>query len=413
MQAKKIGLSLCLAVATSAFAEIPTDLSTTEDPKANLQRLIRALTQLRSPDSTTPNNLRDVFANLDAATNRARIRRSLSTLLPEVSRHHAIRQQTTIHQRPVFDARRTPPMPRATNPPGNNLAGINWLASTSTFQPSTQLWLQAWTDGGSQDDESGFDGFDSDTRGLTLGIDHTLTENLTFGASIGSSSGAISSNQFGEDEIDTNEYSVSTGYTKGNHSLNFSISRSATAMDRERAVIIDTDAGTRRFALVSDFDVQQTSYSLGYSAYIANANLAFVPYISATYATLSTDDYVESGGGGLNLIVETQDETALLGSVGGSLSWGHFAGDWLITPNFGLAYERDFRGEATTTFSRFRDTAFSFSTTGFDVDQSRWRYSAALHLMRASGLAMGISYNGHRTRNYSYDAAIISLQIDI
>ena len=82
----------CTLATSSTLADIPSNLSTTEDPKRNLARLLQTIALLRASNDAG-GNLSDVFANLDAATDRDRIRNSLRTLLPEVARHQALRER--------------------------------------------------------------------------------------------------------------------------------------------------------------------------------------------------------------------------------------------------------------------------------------------------------------------------------
>ena len=411
----KIGSWVCISacgyLCNVAHAKLPTDITTSEDPKANLTRLITTLRQLEGRD--VPSDLRDVMSKFDAATNEQQIRNSLRTLLPEISRHQALRERAGLRRRPHWTANHN----RVENGrPTTTISNLDWLTNTSTsYPPTTDLWLQGWNDSGSQDDEDGFDGFDSSSSGITFGVGYSranATGSFSLGASIGTYIGDVASSDFGQDDTDADEYSFSLVYSKGNHSFDASIGRAETAAARDRVVRIDTDKDHRQFTLHSDFDTIQNAYSVGYSWYRAKGDLAFVPYISATYATTETDDYVESGGA-LGLSVQTADEAQLLGAIGSSMAWVSFSGNWAISPSVTLAFEHDFRADPTTTVSHFSGTATSFTTTGIDVEDSRWRYSFGLQMMHTSSFSIGFSYDGQRKDNYRYDAAVIAVQIEI
>ncbi len=412
-----IGLACC-AGTFPVSADIESSIAAGSDPSANLSRIVRALRQLQQSNPSVDSRS-EVLNILDNASNAQQVRRSLGSLLPEVTRLHALRERST----PAFNSRRAKHMSRG--PTGEYSAYLQpfssnlvWLDSSDRYQPSADFWLQTWVDQGTQDDADGFDGFDSESRGFAIGVDYNFSENLALGISAGRNNGEVSSDIFGADQQDSNEIAIAVFYEQGIHSFNGSFKHSKGEIDRERIIIVDTDTDTdsRRFRLNSDFESTQNTFSLGYSLFLTHSdNVTVSPYLLATYSHLAIDDYIERGTGSLALIVETDDEAQLTGTLGANISWSWTAGKWLVAPHIGVAIERDFRADVTTTFSRFSDapTSLRFQTTGYNVEQNRWRYSFGISALHTKNVSVSINYEGQRKSDYKYDAAIINLRIRI
>ncbi|NOX51068.1 MAG: autotransporter outer membrane beta-barrel domain-containing protein [Gammaproteobacteria bacterium] len=410
-----IGLACCAAT-FPVGADIESSIAAGSDPNANLSRLMRALRHLQQ-NNPSVDGRNEVLNILDNASNAQQVRRSLRSLLPEVTRQNMLRERSV----PAFNSRRTKHISRL--PTGERSAYLQpfssnlvWLDSTDRYQPTTDFWLQTWVDQGTQDDADGFDGFDSESRGFAIGVDYNLSENLALGISAGRNNGEVSSDIFGDDEQYSNEIAVAVFYEQGIHSFSGSFKHSKSEVDRERIIIVDTDTASRSFRLNSDFQSTQNTLSLGYSLFLTHSDsFTFSPYLLATYSHLAIDNYIERGRGSLALIVETDNEAQLIGTLGANMSWSWAVGEWLVAPHIGVAIERDFRADVTTTFSRFSDapTSLRFQTTGYNVEQNRWRYAFGISALHTKNVSVSINYEGQRKSDYKYDAAIINLRIRI
>ncbi len=385
-----------------------------QNTPTNVVKLIAVLNRLQSQSSA---ELKDTLTLLEASQDRVRVRQALKQLLPELAAHQILKQrhndryrQNRGQGRPGIEKPNTygesyPKLYRAA------LNGVTWLNSKDDFEPMSGIWLQTFADTSEQNDRDDINGFDADSRGVAVGFDRDISKTTSLGISYSRISTDVDSNRFGRDDVTSDEYAgYSTSYF-GNVSISTSINYSANRTDRVRVIRIQTDAGARLFALKSDIDASQLtgSVSIGWNTTLLD-NIELSPFLNLSYAKLKTDDYLERGGGELNLLVETDDEEQIIGGIGLSLSYSHEAGNWLITPGFHLALEHDFKGDDTRTFSRFRGTDFGFESRGYSIEENRVRGGVSLGLIHYAGFSLQLGIDAEAKDDYTYLAASLGIR---
>ena len=396
---------ICLSLSAAAPAAAAAVSDAVDAGERNFIELARALDAAAAGAS---GELADVARLLAIAQSRDAIRNAFRALLPELARHQVLKQQRA-HRRPgrrVEGSRGTPILLASVD-----ASGIDAAPLEATKQPRTGLWLQAWADRAEQDDRDDINGFESDTSGISIGLDRAFTENWTLGLSIARQTGDVDSERFGQDDLESFEVSAYTSLSAGHNVFSATLGFADSETDRERTVVITTDAGNRAFGLVSDVNSERLAGSLSWTGIYSNqAALTLSPFASVGFSRLQTDDYVESGAGNLSLLVETDDEDELIGSAGVSLGMSRVTGNWLLAPNVTVAFEHDFKTDATRTLSRFRDTRFGFESSGLSVEENRWRFSVGFQALHVQGFAISLALETHRKDDYHYDAAIIGVQ---
>lgn len=378
------------------------------DADRNLVRLVSVLRQLQQAGALR-GELNTLVGQLDAASDSAGVRQTLKSLLPDVVRTHAVRERQVLSlpNRAIVSRRA---------PSGTGASTLNWGVLNATSQqpeqPSRTLWLDLQTEDAQQDDTGGFDGFDASGRGLTLGVGFDLSDDWYLGLSAGTHTADVDTDFFGDDDIDLDDYAVTLSYTRGVHSLSVGYARTTTTTDRERLLVINTDTGRRIIPLQSDIDADQDSWLLGYSALMSGDGVfSWSPSISLGRSTLRTDDYTERGPNSVAFAVETDDATQVVGSVGVDASWFLSRGAWTFIPSAGVALEHDFKAEATETLSRFRNTALTFVTEGYSIEENRWRLHAGLTAYYYDAFSVGLSHQAQRKNDYHFNATTLSLQV--
>ncbi len=352
--------ALTTAPANATLEDIAA--SATEGQR-NLLRLVVALRRLQQADAL-PQELADVVGDLDAADPGALTAvRTLRSLLPEVNRLQTVRERAT------NAGRRAGASLDASQP------GAQWGRLVPSEQAAggdrdrLQLWFEKFEDDAEQNARDGFDGFDADTSGYSIGLQYELTENLSAGISLGDYDTAVTSDVFGRDSLDGREASLSVGYRLGDHHLSATLSTTRTDTARTRGIVVNTPSGLRFIRLQADIDATQNALSLGYAGILASGNYwQLSPFAGATYARLETDDYEERSPGGSSLQVSSETEVQVLGSAGVSMSWHAIRGGWLLAPQLSAAVEHDFRADPTITTTRFGNASPRFQTEGFNVE---------------------------------------------
>ena len=398
----------------------------------NIRKLIIALEQLQSaPDGDTSGSasgtLKDTLTLLQASRDPVAVRDALKQLLPELAAHQVLKRTrlpgfSSFPRRRLQSLENTREQPFSRDPgagssgygfSGSGLAGngILWLGSDTSFQPSTGIWLQAFSDSSEQNDRNDVNGFDADSSGLAVGLERDISPNTRLGIAFSRTDADVDSNRFGRDKSTSDDYSVYSSTYFGNLSLSTNLSYSDNQTDRVRVVRIQTDAGARTFALQSDIDSQQISalVSLNWNRNFDNG-FTLSPLVSLSYSKLETDDYLERGAGELSLLVSTDDEEQIIGALGVSLSYATQQGNWLVLPELHVALEHDFRTDDTKTFSRFRGTRFGFESRGYSIEENRLRGGISLGFLHFAGFSMQLGIDLERKDDYHYLAGLIGVR---
>ena len=389
------------------YADIDTSVAAERDRHRNLAKLLTALRQARVSDRDQLANVYDRLNSSEVAAGE--VVRTLRSMLPDVTRLGFVRQRASqASQLPALSGGRNEGL--SSDKPA--LTYFNYLDEESGGSDGGRgWWLQAWGEDARQDDADGFDGFDARFSSVSAGLYYEISPVLAASISVGLFEGNVDSRAFGEDEQEGNEYSVSLSYNRGAHSVNVGASYGPMQIDRLRVILVNSDGGPSRIPVWSQFDTEQASLSLGYAHSLTLGDSVLIsPTAGLSYAQLRTDDYTERGGGSLSLSVQTEDEVQVVGSVGLDVSWFVQAGAWSVLPSMRIGFEQDFRADPTRTSATFRGHSFGFDTEGYEVERDRWRASIGLQMQHANGVAVGVSYVGHRLGDYQYDALVVSLQ---
>ncbi len=424
------GAFVLMLLPHSGAANLDNAAAANADNRRNLEGLVAAIRSLQSGGGTS-GNLAAVVAHLQTLTDAGTANRGLAALLPEVSRQQILRDRR--HQRaglPPPSARRLTSRPNSTaRNRQQTLAWSNlvWLttgtgtAANPAAPPpklDADVWLQGWYDDAVQDNRQGLEGFDAYGTGYSGGIDFNLSDNLALGLEAGRYRADVDSDLFGEDETTSNSWGASLYYSTDHEwfgqpvyqSWRLHYSHSRSSIDRRRLMLVLLDDTLRGIQLTSDIDAETDSSGINWALSFNAGDFVLQPYLAIEYSNLSTDDYLENGGGSLNLFVSSADEEQLVGTLGAALSRQYFAGNWMIAPSISAAFEHDFRADPTVTLSRFRGTDASFSTRGYAIEENRWRYSVSIGFYHTADWGISVSYQAQQKDDYRYQGAALSLQ---
>ncbi len=262
-----------------------------------------------------------------------------------------------------------------------------------------KAWGQVFGKKANMDQRDGIDGFDAKTLGFAVGLD---TSNISDNATVG------------------------LAFSYGN-----------TNVDSENATKTDTEVDSYQLTVYGDVDIDNRTFVTGYAAYAwndidqtrynvggvsgLNANsdtdsdqfaigaaigrdyntrqgFVVTPSLSVDYTNISTDGYTETGAGGANLTVDTEDFDVLKMGIGVETSWEVEQEDGSIfKPSLRAGYSYDLIGdEVETTSSLEGISGTSFKSRGADAERSEF------------SLGAGVTYfstdNWEFTANYDFEA---------
>ncbi len=411
MAVRALLLLLTLVLPASSLGAALDDIDLTAPEARNLAGLVALFRDRRE---ALTGELADVAERLEAAPSALAARLLLRQLLPELARHRAARQASTQRAGTFSETRRR--RGSGSSPRGNGFANaVTWLTSVdpaSAAVPRTTVWLEGSTDSAEQDDRDGIDGFDSDASGMMLGLSRELRPGFNLGIAGGRTSADVTTPGRGRDDTDSDDYLAFSNLTLGAHQVDFLVSARISDTDRARLLLIPRDGEIRRIVLTSEVETEELLISAGwrYDAELADG-WYLTPGVTLSHVGLATDDYLETGGGELGLLVETDDEEQLLASA--SLGLGRFivAGPWALTPAMFLSVEHALKTDDTVTTSTFTGTRFGFTARGYSVEKTRISGGLSLGAYHLSGFGASLGVIHERQDDYRYTALSGTLEV--
>ncbi|MEQ8857991.1 MAG: autotransporter outer membrane beta-barrel domain-containing protein [Pseudomonadales bacterium] len=383
------------------------DVDLTTPQARNLAALV---TLFRDRREELSGELADVAQRLESAPSALGAVLILRQLLPELARQRGFRQSLQQRLR-IAEAPGKPgepaPRPRSTG----FASGVTWLRSVEP-ESRTTLWLEGSSDSAEQDDRDGIDGFDSDASGMMLGLSRELRPGFSLGIAGGGASAKVTTPGRGRDDTDSDDFLAFSNLALGGHRFDMLVSARISETDRQRVLSIPRNGEIRQIVLSSTVDTEELLVSAGWSYDVDfDSGWFLTPGLTLSHIRLDTDDYVESGGGELGLLVATEDEDQTL--VSATLGMGYFAlaGAWAIAPSAFVSVEHALQADDTVTTSTFTGTRFGFTSRGYSAEKTRVSTGLSVGAYHLSGFGASLGLVHERQNDYRYTALSGTLEL--
>ena len=254
------------------------------------------------------------------------------------------------------------------------------------------IWAQAfgdWTDA-SGDAEAA--GYDQESKGAALGADVAVSHSVRAGAAIGWSNANADFNTAGDStDIDAFNAAVYTAFETGHFYADAILSYGAQDVTTNRAI----ELGFGSFAANAAYNA--TAWNVDAQVgWIADLGaVALEPFAALRYALLSTDSFRETGAGGYNLFVDSQDADSLTSSLGARLSGAWTGGGVRYLPSLEVAWRHEYLDDRQTILAAFEEdpaTRFQVVSSAMASDSAvvRARFGAELN----RNILVHLDYNG-------------------
>jgi outer membrane autotransporter protein len=272
---------------------------------------------------------------------------------------------------------------------------LSGLSSGEEFAGNRDVWGKAFGNWANQGDLNNVSGYSVDGGGLAFGFDKQLSTKSNLGISLAYAYGSVSSNSsVAPSSVDVNSYQLGlygdyqlqptwqVNYQlDGAYNTNFS-KRNLSAFAGTTGVGANATGSYNSYAVHAGLGLQKY-FSL-------NPNTRLTPEVRLDYTTVQTDSYTESGGGLLNLKVNSQSYNTLYTSA--SLRLDHALSNGLnISGNVGIAYNAlDTNAQLTSAYQGGGPT---FVTNGLDI--SPWLYNAGVGIggMVSKNVELNVRYD--------------------
>jgi outer membrane autotransporter protein len=229
---------------------------------------------------------------------------------------------------------------------------FGWLRSGTRQVGRTAAWGRYVGSWGENDGDANGRGTQAQTHGAALGFDHVVAENLLFGVAGLYSETSTDFETAPRDEADIETVQAGAYFSWGDSKLY--LNGNATyiwhGFDTVREFIVGPDT----IRALGDYDGSAFSAYGEVGQVIESEGFRLQPVISLSFIDSQTDGFSETGGDGLDLIVEESDTQSLRSSVGARFSYPFAWGQTRLVPEIRAAWRHEFldvRQEFTASFS--------------------------------------------------------------
>ena len=274
------------------------------------------------------------------------------------------------------------------------IAGLG-LSSGEAFAGNRDVWAKGFGNWANQGNLNNVAGYSVDGGGVAFGFDKQLSLKSNLGISLAYAYSSASSNSsVAPSSVYINSYQLGL---YGDYQLQPDLQ-----LTYQLDGAINTNASTRSLSSFAGTTGVGANATGTYNSYVVHAGLGLkkffslnpstrlTPEVRVDYTTVQTDAYTESGGGLLNLKVNSQTYETLYTSA--SLRLDHTLSNGLdISANIGVAYNAlDNNAQLT---SAYQGGGPAFVTNGLEI--SPWLYNAGVGIggMVSKDVELNVRYD--------------------
>ena len=270
-----------------------------------------------------------------------------------------------------------------------------------------KTWGQVFGATGEQDARDGVSGYDVDTWGVSVGIDtQTLAEDWVWGLAFTYANTDTDSANSTNTQVDLDTYQIALyGDYKWDAAtyVNGQIGYAMNNGDQTRTIAADA-GGTTTASADTDSDVFFVRLETGRDFDMDNG-WTLTPIALLNYQHINSDGYTESCAAASTAClsgVDVDNMNILEAGLGGEASYLHQNADGsFLKPRLHAAYRYDFIGDEVETTSSFSGQAgTTFTTQGFDAQQSTFNVGAGLEFFTTANWELSVNYDYEIKEDY-------------
>ncbi|HCF7328964.1 TPA: autotransporter outer membrane beta-barrel domain-containing protein [Pseudomonas aeruginosa] len=269
------------------------------------------------------------------------------------------------------------------NVTGNRTSSLRGASSGDVLQ-ETGVWAQALYSDANQDLRDGVAGFNAYSRGIAIGADGKLNDQITLGLAYSFLHTGVNSDGGNTTNVDSNALTLYAGFEQGNYFVDANLSYGINDNESKRHIAGTTAKG--------DYDSNVLGASLvgGYT-YRLNERVLVEPRLAARYSRVEIDGYREKGSSAALRVEDQRYEVAELGA--GVRVAGNFPlGRGNLQPQAKMMAYHDFAADEAKSTSTFMLGGTPFVTQG--AGSVRNSYEAGIGAdYRLGAVTLGLSYD--------------------
>lgn len=285
------------------------------------------------------------------------------------------------------------------NVTGSRTSSLRGASSGEGFKEAG-VWVQSLYSDANQDLRDGVAGYNAYSRGIAVGADGKLTDELTLGLAYSFINTDVNGTTGNKTEVDSHAFTLYSGYELGNYFVDASLTYGANQNDSKRQI-----AGTQAKASY-DSDLLGLNVIGGYTWKI-NPQVLVEPRLAARYSLVNIDGYREKGSSAALKVEDQRYEAIELGAgvrVAGSFNLG--AGT--LEPQVKLMAYHDFAADKASSTSTFLLGNTPFVTSG--ANAVRNSYEAGIGTdYKLGAVTVGVNYD--YIGKSGFDADVFSAKV--
>jgi outer membrane autotransporter protein len=288
------------------------------------------------------------------------------------------------------------------NVTGNRTSSLRGASSGDVLQ-NTGVWAQALYSDANQDLRDGVAGFNAYSRGIAIGADGKLTDQLTLGVAYSFLHTSVNSDTGNTTDVDGNALTLYSGFEQGNYFVDANLSYGLNDNESKRRITSTTAKG--------DYDSQVLGANVvgGYT-YHLNEQFLIEPRLAARYARVDIDGYHEKGSSAALKVDSQRYEVAELGA-GVRVAGDFQVGNGNLQPQAKLMAYHDFAADEAQSTSTFVLGGTPFVSQGAKAVRNSYEagVGADYHL---GAVTIGVSYDCTGKTDFNADTFTAKVRYD-
>ncbi|KJB91529.1 hypothetical protein N826_27395 [Skermanella aerolata KACC 11604] len=260
-----------------------------------------------------------------------------------------------------------------------------------------ELWALPYLSTFTQDLKDGVSGYKADSRGITIGADTVVADNLRVGLAVGYANTDLDGKNasLGDtSEIDSYQVTLYASYNPAPWFVDVQLGYGFNQNDQTRKFsVVQASSGFSSIEnLTADYD--SSSYRARISGGLTKTfnGVDLTPNLFMQYTYSETDSYKESGSNGVNM--SASDTTSVLGGIGLKIAYPVAVEGGRLIPELRVGYTREFNDDAPTTpFSMVNLPELSSTIRGAKPSQNIYNVGLGLTFLSNDKLSISGNYD--------------------
>ena len=379
------GTTIRSTVTGKGADEVATDIAGS-GASGNAQAAIKSFSPLMAALGTT--NPNDPVFLAFANANEEQLARLAEQLAPEVnggSTSAAISGQSLI-----------------SNVTGSRTSSVRGQSSGEHFKEAG-VWVQALYSDADQNQRDGVAGYNAYSRGMAVGADGKVNDQLTLGLAYSFLDTKVNGNTGNRTDVEGHAFTLYGGFESGNAFVDGSLTYGLNDNSGKRQIAGTTAKGA--------YDSELLGLNLvgGYTYRIDN-NLLIEPRVAARYSNVQIDSYREKGSSAALNVEDQRYEVFELGA-GVRVAGSYPLGQGTLEPQVKLMAYHDFAADQASSTSTFVLGNTPFVTQG--AKPVRNSYEAGVGVdYRLGAVTVGASYDHVGKSGFNADTFLAKVRYD-